>query len=115
MNMTQARAIMESGMLTDTCTIVRLGTATSDGAGGKVPATSTNIGPLACLFYEVSGDEATTEIVAVRGRYRLQLAATTDVRVTDQITVLSATYRVVWTPSPNARHMLRTVGLKEAT
>lgn len=119
--MTRPRAAAEKYLLGDTCTLVRPVLA-DDGAGGTSPGEPLRIGPLACGFSAVSGDEATEDIVRVRGRYRLKLAVdlrdpdTDDpltIEPTDSIEVLGEVYQVVWTPPPAALTLLRTVGLKD--
>lgn len=118
-----ARALANQWLLVDTCTIVRPRTL-DDLAGGSYPdpAGPERIGPLACSFLAVSGDEATRELIAERGRYRVYLPvdlrhpttqAAIEVLGTDAIEVLGTTYQVVWTPPPAAGALLRTIGLKE--
>ena len=117
------RRIAERFSLRDTCMLLRPRTI-DDGAGGSEPDPDgpEAIGPLACSFLAVSGDEATADLIAERGRYRVYLAVdlrhpetgdALELASSDQVTVLGTTYDVVWTPPPHALALLRTVGLKE--
>lgn len=112
--MTGPRAAAEHYILGDDCYILRPATPISDGGGGFTVGSPTTIGPIACAFSEVSGDEATDAVIAVRGRYRLDVAVSTDIRATDQVEVLGDIYDVTWTPPAGALALLRTIGLKDS-
>lgn len=118
-----ARAMANQWLLRDACTLIQPRTI-DDLAGGSYPDPDgpERIGPLACSFLAVSGDEATRELIAERGRYRVYLPIelrhpetgdALDVASIDAIEVLGTTYQVVWTPPAAAGALLRTVGLKE--
>jgi hypothetical protein len=118
-----ARAMAGRWLLRDTCTLIRPRTV-DDLAGGSYPDPDgpERIGPLACSFRAVSGDEATRERIAERGSYRVYLPVELrhpdtqeplDVASIDAIEVLGTAYQVVWTPPAPATALLRTIGLKE--
>ena len=118
-----SRRVAERYNLRDSCTLLRPRTL-DDLAGGTYPDPDgpEAIGPLPCAFLAVSGEEATRDLVAERGRYRVYLAvdlrhpetnAPLDITGIDQITVLGTTYEVVWTPPAAATALLQIIGLKE--
>lgn len=123
LDMSAARRMADRWLLGDTCTLIQPRTI-DDLAGGSYPDPGgpERIGPLACSFLAVSGDEATRELIAERGRYRVYLPIDLhhpetqeplDVASIDAIEVLGTPYQVVWTPPAAAGALLRTIGLKE--
>lgn len=109
----RARAQMDAMLLRDTCEIVTPGAPTTDGGGALLPGAPTKTTE-ACGFAEVSGDEATADQIAVRGRYRLTLRVGAAVDATARVQYADAVYQVVWAPPPGATHLQRVVGLKDA-
>ena len=108
-----ARAAVERQLLRDTCTIVTPSARMSDGGGGLTDGTPTTA-TAACSLTEVSGDEATTDVIAVRGRYRLSLPYATTIGATCRVQLSNVVYQVVWAPTAGALALTRVVGLKDA-
>jgi hypothetical protein len=123
LDMTRSRAAYEANLLGDECYILRP-QLIDDGAGGTYPDPDgpLRIGPIACGFTSVSGDEAQADIVEVRGRYRLKLPTTvidpdTEEEVTpvetDEVEFQGKVYAVIWAPPVTALNLKRKLGLRD--
>jgi len=114
---TLGRIALQATLMRDSCVIVRP-RVLSDGAGSTYPdpAGPLSIGPIVCTFSKMRGrEQEIADQVQSRGDYRLALPVATDIRLTDQVAVLSGVYNVVWAPPVAALSLSRVVGLEEAS
>jgi hypothetical protein len=100
------------GAITDgshTCTIITPAPVQSGGAPTRGTETRTDV---PCLFWNVTGDEASADMLAQRGRYRIDVAIETAIDHNSSVEYQGAVYRVLWAPPPYEAG--RIVGLTEA-
>jgi len=116
LDLSRPRAIVAAKLMNDSCTILRP-IVIDDGAGGTRPDPDgpEEIGPIVCAFSKMRGrEQVVADQLQSRGDYRLALPVATDIRLTDQVAVLSGVYNVVWAPPVAALSLVRAVGLEEA-
>jgi hypothetical protein len=110
-DLTVPRQQIEAYLMPDTCIIETPTQPLPNGRGGTLPGVPIETSSI-CGLSAVSGEEATDDLIRVRGNYRLRLPVGTAIVEGATVILNGRRYRAVWVPHTHGLSLTQRVGLE---